>query len=192
MFARSILLVVFAILLSACETIPGVPGYVSEKKADFDGSLEISAAPAFVYRKAEKFSGSDLRLSVFWTSSMDPGYFIVAAHVDGAESIQQKASLQFNIDGNIVSLDALDPITQIRITPGSPSIGIRPQNESSQRYRMTESLFKNIMNGKDVKVRLNMQRAYVAGDFSFANTSSAKASFARFYESYLNTKSSMK
>lgn len=172
--------------LTGCDTLPGMPGYLSVNKVDFDGAVELKANQAFVYRKAETFSGADMSMSIFWRSTMKPSTFIIEAFVDGTHSIPQKNSLQFNIDGSIISLDSIDTITKIK-TKMEIS---KPINESSRRYEISENLLLKILDAKDVKVKFNLRGEYITGVFSYGITSSAKESFGKFYEKYKQLKSS--
>ena len=106
--------VVLALVLStACA------GQISQTFSTFDNPRELSMEPAYVFRHADGLSGSDLRLSLFWRSTMPKNELILGAFVDGAHSIPSKKSLHFNIDGQIVSLSSIDTLTNIETKYGS-------------------------------------------------------------------------
>lgn len=173
-----------SLFLVGCETIEGMPGHIRSHQSSFDGAKELSVEPAMVYRTSQTFSGSDLMLGMFWRSTMEPNTFVISAHVIGTKLIQQSNSLQFNIDGRIVSLSSSDLFTQIRTQRGSPSVGIRPYNQSNRHYLISESFFKELIESDNVKIRLMLQNSYVEGDFSVNQASSARRAFIAFYEEY--------
>lgn len=183
MFSRIMLVVVASLSfsLTACAAILGAPGHITEKQSTFDNSTQLSMEPAFVFRHADGFSGSDLQLSLFWRSTMQPGQLVLVAYVDGTHNFEQGQSLFFNIDGEIVGFESIDQLTDITFKPGIyDAIYIAGTNVSSKRYLISPSFLEKILNAKDVRVKLNMSRTFVEGVFSDNTMSSAKRAFIEF------------
>jgi len=165
------------LLVTACA------GQISETKStfDIDNSRELSMEPTYVFTHADGRSGSDLRLSLFWRSTMPKNELILGAFVSGVHSIPAIKSLHFNIDGQIVSLSSIDTLTNIETKYGSPRF-VPPYNVSSNRYVVTFEFIENIITANDVRVRLNLGKKYVEGVFSDKTFGAAKRDFVRFYD----------
>ena len=113
---QQILLVAFLLaMLSGCASMPGMPGYISEEKSSFDGSVQLSMEPAFVYRDNDGFSGSDLKLSLLWRSSMENDDIVLEAFVDGAHSFARGESLHFQYRRRKGEASSLSRSSQISI-----------------------------------------------------------------------------
>lgn len=170
-------------LLIGCAGVPGMPGHIAEAKSSFDESVELSMEPAFVFRNNDGFSGSDLRLALFWRSTMKPGSMVLEAYVDGAHNFSTGKSLHFNIDGEVVSFISIDQLTDIDFEPGIYSgLYIPAKNVSSKRYLISSEFLDMLLKAKDVRVKLELHRSYVEGVFSDATASSAKRAFVKFAE----------
>ena len=177
-------IIIFLISLTAlggCASMPGMPGYIDMTESSFDGSVQLSMQPAFVYRDNDGFSGSDLKMSLLWRSSMKDSDIVLIAQVTGAHSIARGESLMFNVDGQIHSFKSIDEITNINYEPGVYStIYIPGQNISSKRYVMEKSFIKKITNATDVKVKLNLSQSFVEGIFTDTTPSSSYDAFIAF------------
>src|SRR5690554_7628141 len=104
---QQILLVAFLLaMLSGCASMPGMPGYISEEKSSFDGSVQLSMEPAFVYRDNDGFSGSDLKLSLLWRSSMENDDIVLEAFVDDRQSRDSFRSLPLKPDRKSTRLNS--------------------------------------------------------------------------------------
>jgi len=177
-------LVILALaFVSGCTSLPGMPGYISEEKSSFDGSVQLSMEPAFVYRDSDGFSGSDLKLSLLWRSTMEDGNVVLEAFVDGAHSFAHGESLHFNVDGNVVSFKAIEELTNIEYEPGVYSTAYVPgRNVSSKRYLVNKIFIMRILEASQVGVRLDLRRSYVEGVFSDTTASSAHEAFKAFMQ----------
>jgi len=164
-------------LLSACITaptleefakLPGTPGYISESTSKFDGAQEISMEPGW--------TRGDIRLGLFWRSTMDPDVIYITALVHGAHNLK---SLSFNIDGEFVSFKPSDTSTNIWTEPGSKYFP--PINKSQRKYKINRQLIKRLVNAERVVVRLDLMRNYVEGVFSNDLPTMARPAFRTFY-----------
>lgn len=170
-------------LIAGCSSMPGMPGYIDVTKSSFDGSTQVSMEPAFVYRNNDGFSGSDLKMSLLWRSSMNNDDVVLVAHVFGAESVASGESLHFNIDGQIESFKSIDRLTNIDYEPGVYStVYIPGQNISSKRYIVTKKFIDRILNASNVKVKLELSRSFVEGIFTDTTPSSSYGAFKEFIE----------
>ncbi len=177
------LVILVLALVSGCTSLPGMPGYISEEKSSFDGSVQLSMEPAFVYRDNDGFSGSDLKLSLLWRSTMEDDDIVLEAFVDGAHSFARGESLHFNVDGNVVSFKALEELTNIDYEPGVYSTVYVPGgNVSSKRYLVSKKFIMRILEASQVGVRLDLRRSFVEGVFSDTTASSAHEAFKAFMQ----------
>ena len=168
-------------LLVGCSSMTGVPGYIEVTKSSFDDSTQLSMEPAFVFRNNDGFSGSDLQMSLLWSSAMNKNDVVLIAQVSGAQSIARGDSLHFNIDGKIESMRSLDEFTNINYEPGIYSaVYISGQNTSSKRYVVSKEFIDKILNASSVKVKLNLSQLFVEGIFTDTTTSSAYSAFKEF------------
>jgi len=181
---QQFLLVTFLLaVLSGCASMPGMPGYISEEKSSFDGSTQLSMEPAFVYRDNDGFSGSDLKLSLLWRSTMENDDIVLEAFVDGAHSFAHGESLHFNVEGEVVSFKALEELTNIDYEPGVYSTVYVPGgNVSSKRYLVSREFITRILEASQVGVRLDLRRSFVEGVFSDTTSSSAHEAFEAFMQ----------
>ncbi|MCP5326172.1 MAG: hypothetical protein H7A09_07575 [Oceanospirillaceae bacterium] len=175
--------ILFTIVIVGCSSMPGMPGYIEVTKSSFDGSTQMTMEPAFVYRKNDGFSGSDLQLSLLWRSAMKTNEVVLIAQVSGAQSIARGESLHFNIDGNIESLKSIDELTTINYEPAVYStVYIQGQNTSSKRYVVSKQFIDKILNASNVKVKLELSQSFVEGIFTDKSASSANGAFKEFVE----------
>jgi hypothetical protein len=185
--AIAVLIILLPILFVGCAGIPGMPGHITETKSSFDKSVELSMEPAFVFRNNDGFSGSDLRLALFWRSTMKPGDIVLEAYVNGAHNFSTGKSLHFNVDSEIVSFTSIDQLTNIDFEPGVYSgVYIPAKNVSSKRYLITSKFLDRLLKAKDVRVKLDLHKTYVEGIFSDTTVSSAKQAFVKFSEKIKN------
>ena len=179
--AMSFLLILLGLSLSGC-----MPGNIKETKSTFDNSIQLTMDPAFVYRHADGFSGSDLRMALFWSSTMASGDLILEAFVDGAHSIPSKKSLHFKIDGELTSLTSIDKLTDIKLQGGNYTHSyISAKNVSSKRYIINATFLQKIINAKDVRIKFDLRNKFVEGVFSDTTASSAKNAFVKFNKKML-------
>jgi hypothetical protein len=174
---KYISVLLLAIWLAGCTSMPGMPGYIGVTKSSFDGSTQLNMEPAFVFRSNDGFSGSSLRISLFWSSAMNANNVVLIAQVDGAESIARGNSLHFNIDGQVESLKSIDELTTINYEPSDYGSG---QNISLKRYVVTKMFIDKILSASIVKVKLDLSQSYVEGIFTDTTTSSSYNAFKEF------------
>lgn len=175
------LFLIFALLLTACASLPGYPGYISTKTSSFDGATETYMTPAVVYSES---SGPSISLGLLKRSTMPADQIILIAEIRVVESFSEP-SLMFNIDGEIVEFKSIDHLTEFDYEPGSsPGSGVHYSSTttSSKRYRITKSFLYKILNANHVGVRLNFRTTYTEGVFSKGDISVyAKPAFREFY-----------
>jgi len=181
-YFNAMLMISMIFFLSACAAMPGG---ITERTSSFDGSSEISMKPAFIYRSAGGFSGSDLEASLHWRSSMPRDQLILTMYINGIESIPSRNSLRFNVDGEVNEFSSIDTFTEFSSEYGSYSswATVPPRSSSFKRYIVSEEFIREILNADAVFVRLDVgSRGYVEGVFSDNAMSSAKPAFTRFME----------
>lgn len=168
------------LLMAGCASLPGMPGYIEIKKSSFDGSTHVSMEPALVYRGSNGFSGSDIKFSLLWSSSMSDEV-VLFAQVAGAKSINTGKSLFLDIDGEVVGLKTLDSLTNIETKSGVAGAAYVPaSNVSFKRYSVTKEFIQRLLDAKLVKVKLELSDGYHEGIFTDTTTSSAFNAFKDF------------
>lgn len=96
---RSATTAAMVLLLGACGTLPGTPGYISSDKSTFDGSTDIRVEPGSA-------SGCCM-LGASWNSSSPQIVQITAVTSRGTFIDVGSGSMEFNIDGRIVAIPAI-------------------------------------------------------------------------------------
>jgi len=166
-----------ALLVGACATVdqlaslPGAPGYITEERSEFDGARELYMEPAW--------TEGDVKLSLRWRSTMDDGTAVMVATVKGAYNIIDGQSLKFNVDGRVISLHAIDSVTEIRTTTAGSYAG--PTNWSSREYFVTREIIDRLVDGNHVVARVDMMHGYAEGIFSGDLLTMARPAFRAFY-----------
>jgi hypothetical protein len=166
------LIILVALFLGGCSSMPGMLGYIEVTKSSFDGSTQISMEPALVYRSNDGYSGSDLQMSLLWRSAMNDNDVVLIAQVTGAKNISRGNSLHFNIGGEINSFKSIDQLTSIDYDSG--------QNISSKRYVISKAFIRKILSSSSVKIKLDLTKSYVEGVFTDTTSSSAYGAFKEF------------
>lgn len=144
-----------ALLLAACSA-PGMPGYVDAHVSDFDGAKEITMQPGAI-------KGSGLRspcaLGAAW-STRAPNAVTIVVRLFDYTSIDSAAGLEFNIDGQILSLTSPQEYTAVQRTRGP---GYAVFRTSDKRFPMTMVDFDRMLAASSVGVRVNALAGYVEG-----------------------------
>lgn len=179
---KYILPLILTILIGACSSIPGMPGYLSVETSSFDNSTQVSMEPAYVFKTNNGFSGADIHLSLFWRSTMQDDEVVLIASVTNAKNIARGESLHFNIDGTVHSFESVDSLTKIKYERGSSDGTISGHNVSSKRYLVTKQFVQQILNASNVKVKLDLYNSFYEGVFTDTTTSSAYGAFKKFIE----------
>ncbi len=176
---RNILLVLMSFLLAGCAAlgIENLPGTISERVSGFDNTKEITMEPAWI-------TGGPIKLNLYKTSKMAENEAILVVTVKGAYNFSNKSSLQINIDGNIVTLESIDVLTDVSTDPGvyNSVVSISAENWSSKRYEVTKDLVKKLIDAKEAWVKVNLFKDYVEGNFSTDKPMMARPAFREFYK----------
>ena len=99
---------VFLFFVIGCASMPGS---ISESVSGFDKTTEITMEPAGVFRSySESYI---IKLGLYKTSKMDENNAVLEVFVEGAYNFADKDSVQFNIDGEVISLTSSDSLTNI-------------------------------------------------------------------------------
>ena len=145
--------VVIALFLTACGTMPGFPGYISESKSDFDGSTWLKVHPGHA-------SGC-CALGAAWNSKQ-PDLVQIEAVLHGEyAAIADTGGLEFNVDGRMLRLSSSGLPTQFEATRGAGSSVMRT---SSKSFAIRREDFGALVKASSVKVRLNTTKGAVEGD----------------------------
>ena len=164
----------FMLLISACVTgMPGMPGAISESKSQFDGTKQVSM---------EWLYSTYIKLALFKNSKMNKDDIIMTAVVKGAHNFAKDASLHCNVDGEIISFNSVDSLTDINTSSGFVGSGlyIPPSNWSSKDYVVGKEFINKIINANKVIVKIDLRKSYVEGVFSHDGPTTARPAFRKF------------
>lgn len=172
-----ILLAISVLLMTACATMPGMPGFISESTSEFDGSKQIKMEPAWLYN-------SLIKLALFKNTKIDINDVVLTVVVKGTHSFSEGESLHFNIDGDIVSFKSIDLLTDINTSSGFVGSGIYipPSNWSSKDYLVSKHFIQRLINAERVVVKVDLRKSFVEGVFSSDAPTTARPAFREFYE----------
>jgi len=171
------LIILIIPFIFSCYTIPGGPGWVSESVSDFDGTRMIQMEPAWLY-------SSPMKLGLFHSSKMPDSSVILTAIVKGISNFSKGKSLHFNIDGEFISMESFDEITDIEIDPGiyDKYTHVSSTSWSSKDYLISKKFIKQLIEGKKVLVKIDLDKEFVEGEFSSDAPTTARPGFREFYE----------
>jgi hypothetical protein len=143
-----------AALLTGCGAMPGMPGTVTQEKSTFDGSNIVAVKPA----NAGTYG---LAMGASWRSSAPEYVQILVEWLGDYAAIQDKAGLEFNVDGKIIRLDSVGLPTQFSSTQGPGSVTFKT---SAKAFVMRRDDFQSLINAKSLKARLNTLSGSVETD----------------------------
>ncbi|MBK1780588.1 hypothetical protein JHL22_05100 [Advenella sp. WQ 585] len=185
-FSKVILTTLAMISISGCVALNEMSGIgaIRENTSTFDGSKEVLMEPAFVYADTSGMSGWQIKMGVRWSSKMPKDTLVFDVYVDGAHSIERGKSLLFNIDGKVVEISTMDDTTDFQRVPGFVHAGsyIPGRSTSSKRYYIPFSLASQLVNAKDVRVKVLLSKTYVEGIFSTDVVGSAKPAIIKYFD----------
>lgn len=160
------------ILLSGCAS--DLPTYVQDLKSPFDGDRELSVSPGFVRENNGALAGAPFNLGAAWLEKR-PEEIQIEAEVTGEIiNLSRVDGLQFNIDGEKVSLSSPSALTTHKVD--------KYLSKSSRIYIADIELLDKLLGGSEVKVKLVGDGGYRVGDFSVDGLHTAKSGFLKLQE----------
>lgn len=157
-----------AVLAAACSAMPGMPGHVNQRVSTFDNATEITVEPGGV-RGAGMTNA--FALGAAW-SSRAPGQVALLARIIGDfAAIETSKGLEFNIDGQVISLDSPQLLTSLDATR---STGAHRERTSERYFVMQLSDFDRLLHSTDVRARLRTSRGYLEGVLTDDPTAAAQ------------------
>jgi len=176
-------LLIFSIYFVGCAT-PDIPGYIRSSVSEFDGAKEIVMEPAWVCKESG-FLNCNIKLGLYRRSTMPENQIVLVAVVQDIKSFGEGKSLHFNIDGEIISFESIDTLTEFETKEGTyiPYSGlyIPPTSWSAKRYLIDKNFLDKILKAQRVAVRIDLRRSYVEGIFSRDAATLARPAFRDFY-----------
>lgn len=152
-----------------------LPNALRVDHSDFDGSTEVRVAPGWVYRGESLFGGGDFRLGLHW-SSTEPDRVVITAIIHHTiVPIEHDRALQFNVDGEIVALDAASGARwDYDVIQGATF------QESSRRFEAPLELVRRVVAAETVKAKLVTVDGYLEGDYGIDRPSAARRGWRKF------------
>lgn len=164
---KKILLAFLCALTVGCASL-GMPGSISKQTSQFDGTNQITMEPAWIYGG----SGA-IKFGLYKNSKMPNDKVILTAVVNRITDFAKKGALEFKIDGEIISLDSIDSLSDHAVDPYS-------NGWTSRRYEVSKDFIEKLINAKKVYVKINLIKEYVEGEFSSDAPMTARPSFKNF------------
>ncbi|MBR9866957.1 MAG: hypothetical protein GYB20_07735 [Oceanospirillales bacterium] len=183
-YKKLILLITFFISISGCASTPCATGCVSEYTSTFDGTEELSMSPSYVYRSNKGVSGSDMRIGLYWSSSLpdDNIVLIVLPHKD--KPVSTGTTINFNVSGKF---DSFTSVTKDQIANLNPSTEAKTYfhpnviKQMNVLYYVVEKDFiREILSAQDVRIRIDLENSYLEGVFSYNGRIGAKQDFINY------------
>lgn len=163
---KSFFIILISLAISGCVTTeylkdtydnPGWPGYISSSTSEFDNKSIISMEPGYLDDKKSAF-----RLGLRWNSTLGKDRFLLVAEWGGIKNFSPSDTLDFNIDGNFVSLKPADH-NQYGISSKKTvmSSGLFPMpinigNQTHKAYVVSRQTLESIINANKVIVRVQL------------------------------------
>jgi hypothetical protein len=152
-----ILLSFLLIVLAGCAAIPGIPGHISESTSKTDNTRQMVLEPAWC---------GGFKLGLFKSSNMPDTLMILSAYIKGVESVREAA---INVDGQYYTLSRLDDFTD------------HDDIWSFNRFAVSKNLLGDMINGREVWVKITLDNKFVEGEFSSDKPQAARPAFRNFY-----------
>lgn len=165
------------LFLGACAAGPwAIREYVSA----FDGATETKIGPVYI--------DEDLGIYLFRRSTAPEDHAVLTVFIAELRSFESDPAVRFKIDGEVVPLDSIDPLTLYRTEPGYSGSGIylAPTQWSEKRYSVDRAFLRRILSARDVVVRVDLDNGrYVEGVFAPENSQFAARVIARKFYAHL-------
>lgn len=170
MFKKTLPLILIFLSFTGCvaaSTGITMPGTLTVNKSDFDSSTEVSVEPVSTWGDDSNGQyNKGFKIGLYKSSRMDKNDVVFIARYMGIENIEKKDSLSFNIDGEIISLDAIDIATDLELDDTSSAGLPYDMTSSSRKFQGNISLVNKIINSKRTVVKLNLLNGkYAEGVF---------------------------
>lgn len=122
-------------------------GQVKEIASEFDGTKETTMYPTYL-------RDGTIKLGAFRNSKMGQNEAFLIAEIPETKNIDEKESLQFNIDGKIVKLSSQPGTTKFAKGSMSSTNPYETRYYSSRQYLASRDLIKSILSANKVAVKL--------------------------------------
>lgn len=164
-----------------------MPGDIHERKSDFDNSIEITMEPSWAYSES---GDSEIQLDPAWRSSMPKETCALTFWVMDTVIFSDRDPVKFNIDGNIISINSSEPMQYV-YNPGMVHPYVAPWSKSGQKFMVSKSFLKKILNAKRVVIRIDSDHGYREATFSSPTQREqrAKQYLQRFYDRIFTSQS---
>ena len=181
---KKIIICLVLLGLTGCSSFPCSTGCVSEHTSTFDGAKELSLSPSYIYRNNKGISGSDMRIGLYWSSSLPENNIVLILLPHKDKPVAAGTKINFNINGAITELSSVTKDKIKNLNPSTDSSTYFNPNVIEQMnvlYYVVQTDFVNkIISADDVRVRLDLENTYLEGYFSHDSAAAAKSDFNKF------------
>jgi hypothetical protein len=179
---KKIILILLSFSTWGCSTLVSpinMPGRITESISAFDGTNNILMEPAWVIGK------KGFKMGIEKNSGIEK--LVLTIIVMSKHKFSDKDAIQFNIDGNVLSMDPVNDITDTTEIDGRYMVGeyFNSGTLSSKKFWITKDIVRRLIDGKKVGIRVMMESDETFdGDFSkdYQYGMGAKTAFRKFYK----------
>lgn len=175
------LVFLFVLLFSGCAAM--TPGGISVKKSDFDGSTEVVMTPAYVCKEGT-FGSCMIKLGLHRTSRMPADDVVMTVMIGSLEHFSADDGVQFNIDGEIVTLSSPDREVKFEVNSNTAYI----DTWAYRTYIVKKDFIKKLLDGTRVAMKVSTNKGYYEGVFSSDKPTTAKGPFGDFLQKAFEVK----
>lgn len=169
-----------ALLLTACMGLT-MPASIKQENSTFDGSTAYRMQPGFVFDSNGNYP---FQIGAHW-SNRTPEIVMLRAMVRGRIiPLHNIGGLQFNIDGDIVKLNAPKTTTGVDIDRTNGVL----YTDSHKDYTASRTLLERITQATSVKAKLVTNSGYLEGDLSIERSGAAMGGLRELAKKISNTK----
>lgn len=135
------------LLVAGCASLPGG---IQTNVSDFDGSREVYMEPAPLPTQGAMVTY--ILLGAHWTSEEPETVYLIARTTRDYTRIEAEDGLEFNIDGEVVSLDSDAALTELE---GDRIQGVT-HRQSTRPFTATLELVETLADSEGVRVRMRV------------------------------------
>ena len=163
-------------------------GVVSESKSSYDNSKTIRVSPNWLYDSKENWTANNIKLGARWNSK-SPKYIAIDLSYDSNTSGYSPTymgitGIEININGKKSSYKSSKPTS---LDSGSyNSVSKTIYTKSSNSVIIPLETLKNMVQSKDVRIRINTNKGYEDAVFSIERSSSGQSTALLSIREFLN------
>lgn len=171
---RNFLILSFVLFALGCASIPGVPGYISKSKNDYDGKTQIYMQPGWA---------GDILVGALWNEDLGEDVLLEVRNNTIKNFSFEHPNLAVKIDGTETKLSPISKETNCEVSSSTSDA------HCSQRYRVKLDFIRKMESAKSVKFRLDLRDSFVTGNLDMDSPTTARFTMDEFLKAVDGVKS---